>query len=98
MWRHTNLILLPYSFSSSASVGSTRLQKGHWKSEKIWIVTFALAGPLTGLCASGAGISFFSGGGGPFASFISSSYTLALGTPLATKALALASCSSIAFL
>ena len=38
--------LFPYSFSIWWSVGTTRLQNGHWKSENSTTVTFASAGPF----------------------------------------------------
>ena len=40
--------LLPYSFSSCDSCGSTRLQNGHWKSEKMTTWSGAFFEPLAG--------------------------------------------------
>jgi len=48
-------------------VGSMREQKGHWKSLKSWMTTFAFAPPLNGVSAEGAATFFVSGGYGPFA-------------------------------
>ena len=45
---------LPGKASAMAwSVGSTRLQKGHWKSEATTIVTRASAGPRSGVSSTG---------------------------------------------
>ena len=73
MSRQTIFTLSPYSFMICSTVGSTRLQNGHWKSENSWMTTFAFGAALAGLSCRPAGTSFFSGGGGPFASFMISS-------------------------
>src|SRR4051812_35329567 len=48
-WFFQAILTLPlYSSMICLSVGSTRLQKGHWKSEYSTIVTAAVLGPRTG--------------------------------------------------
>ena len=48
---HTTRICPGNACSSCASEGSTRVQNGHWKSEKSTTVSFASAGPRDGSSA-----------------------------------------------
>ena len=48
-------------------MSSTRLQKGHWKSENSWMITGAFAAPRKGADGgTGTTSAFFSGNGAVF--------------------------------
>src|SRR5678809_47259 len=97
---HTKRTLPAYSFSIWFSVGSTRLQNGHWKSEKMMTWRGAAFGPFDADSPAATAYTFVSAPGplssppagaagaagtSGLASFRIASYTFAFGVPLETR-------------